>query len=132
MMSPVVFLCLCLSSLVLDVSGWLVVSTPAGDVEGRPIISHHGHPFWGFQGIPYAEPPVGDLKWLPPRPLLSKWNGTLDGSVSPPMCVQGFPDPETTHDSLNMSHPLMFGYEDCLILNVYTKDPTPPQLLPGK
>ena len=96
------------------------------------MISHHGHPFWGFQGIPYAEPPVGDLRWLPPQPLRSGWNGTLDGSVSPPMCVQGFPDPETTHDSLNMSNPLMFGYEDCLILNVYSRDLTPPELFPGK
>ena len=91
------------------VVGWRVVSTPDGDIEGRPMISHHRHPFWGFQGIPYAEPPVGDLRWLPPTPLRSKWNGTKDGSVSPPMCVQGFPDPETTHDSLNVSHPPMFG-----------------------
>ena len=128
-MSPVLLL-LSLSPALLEVSGWLVVSTPAGDVEARPMLSHHRHPFWGFQGIPFAEPPVGDLKWLPPQPLRSKWNGTLDGSVSPPMCVQGFPDPEPTHDSLNVSRPLMFGYEDCLILNVYTRDPTPPQLLP--
>ena len=121
-------LCLSFPSLV---TAWLVVSTPDGAVEGRPMISHHRHPFWGFQGIPYAEPPVGELRWLPPVPLQSGWNGTLDGSVSPPMCVQGFPDPETTHDSLNVSHPPMFGYEDCLILNVYTKDPTPTELLPG-
>ena len=115
--------------------GTVTVTTKSGAVRGGSQEFsglHRNGSCHSFQGIPYAQPPVGDLKWLPPRPLLSPWAGTLDGSVSPPMCVQGFPDPETTHDSLNLSQPLMFGYEDCLILNVYTRDPTPPQLLPGK
>ena len=46
------------------------------------------------------------------------------------MCVQGFPDPETTHDSVVSGHPPRFGYEDCLILNVYTTDPHMEKLQP--
>ena len=39
------------------------------------------------QGIPYAAPPLGDLRWQPPVPHPG-WNGTLDGSQSPMMCTQ--------------------------------------------
>ena len=73
-----------------------------------------------IKGIPYAEAPVGDLRWRAPVPSKG-WNDTLDGSVVPMMCVQGFPDPETGHDSWIPGNPAMFGEEDCLTLNVYTR-----------
>ena len=82
---------------------------------------------------------MGDLRWLPPVPHPG-WADTLDGSQSPMMCVQvtvklqamqkhkdtlqGFPDPENTHDSQEVANIPMIGDEDCLILNVYTKSET--------
>ena len=99
-------------------SSWPVVTLPDGLISARLMKSHNGHPFLGFQGIPYAQPPVGRLRWLPPKPTLG-WNGTLDGSASPPMCVQGVPDVDTKGGK-SQKPGLMMGYEDCLIVNVYT------------
>ena len=81
------------------------------------------------KGIPYAEPPIDDLRFQPP--VANKgWNGTKDGSISAPQCVQGFPDPETTHDQLEPGNSVMFGQEDCLTLNVYTRDTSPSEMFP--
>ena len=82
-----------------------------------------------FSGIPYAEPPIGDLRWQPPVPTKG-WNGTKDGSISAPQCVQGFPDPEPGHDLMGPGNSAMFGQEDCLTLNVYTTDTSPDEMLP--
>ena len=38
--------------------------------------------------------------------------------------LQGFPDPENTHDSQAVANIPMIGDEDCLVLNVYTKSET--------
>ena len=108
--------CLCYISPIL---ASLVVTIPDGKIRARSMMSHQKHLFWGFQGIPYAQPPVGDLRWMPPVPTPG-WNDTLDGSLNPRMCLQGFPDPETTHDSLVPQYSAMLGYEDCLLLNVFT------------
>jgi len=113
-------------TLLNFVSTELIISLPNGNIRGQIRLSHNKHPYWQFQGIPYAEPPLGDLRWLPPLPHQG-WNGTLDGGVSPLMCIQGFPDPETTHDSMEIGQSYMLGQEDCLTLNVYTPDTTPDQ-----
>jgi len=62
-------------------------------------------------GIPYAEPPVGDLRFSPPVPLDS-WPGPIDASELGPAC----PQPEIEQ------HPVMNWQrdEDCLTLNVWT------------
>lgn len=66
-----------------------------------------------FQGIPYAAPPVGPLRWQPPQPV-ARWSGMLDASKPGPQCMQ-----DTGHD-LHTGKPTS---EDCLTLNVWT--PTP-------
>ncbi|MDI3314625.1 MAG: carboxylesterase/lipase family protein [Mycobacterium sp.] len=62
-----------------------------------------------FQGIPYAAPPVGALRWQPPRPA-APWSGMRDASKPGPQCIQG----NTREPS---SRPTS---EDCLTLNVWT------------
>lgn len=57
-----------------------------------------------FKGIPYAAPPVGDLRWRNPRPI-EQWSGTRDARDFGPSCMQT--------DDLPKS-------EDCLTLNVWT------------
>lgn len=61
-----------------------------------------------FAGIPYAAPPVGPLRWQPPRPAAS-WPGVHDASKPGPWCVQGSGDVREPVTS-----------EDCLTLNVWT------------
>jgi para-nitrobenzyl esterase len=62
-----------------------------------------------FRGIPYAAPPVGDLRWQPTQPH-AKWTTTLDAVAFGDTCVQNqpglFAKPSLT--------------ENCLYLNVYT------------
>jgi para-nitrobenzyl esterase len=57
-----------------------------------------------FKGIPYAAPPVGDLRWRTPKPA-AHWEGTRKADEFGPVCTQG--------GSQKMS-------EDCLYLNVWT------------
>jgi para-nitrobenzyl esterase len=65
-----------------------------------------------FKGIPYAAPPVGDLRWRPPQPAAS-WTGTRDASKFGDSC----PQPYLKNLSVDLGLP---GNEDCLKLNVFT------------
>ncbi|MDQ0558645.1 para-nitrobenzyl esterase [Rhizobium mesoamericanum] len=56
-----------------------------------------------FRGIPYAAPPVGDLRWRNPRPA-GKWKGVRNAREFGPSCVQAAPLPQS---------------EDCLTLNIW-------------
>jgi para-nitrobenzyl esterase len=65
-----------------------------------------------FKNIPYAAPPVGDLRWRPPQPAAS-WNGTRDASKFGNSC----PQPNLKNENKGLGLP---GNEDCLKLNVFT------------
>jgi para-nitrobenzyl esterase len=58
-----------------------------------------------YLGIPYAAPPVGDLRWEPPAPA-APWKGTLEATAAGNIC----PGPSSTGGTS--------GAEDCLTLNV--------------
>ncbi|MGH3353580.1 MAG: carboxylesterase/lipase family protein [Nocardioides sp.] len=62
-----------------------------------------------FQGIPYAQPPTGDLRWQPPRHP-RRWSGVREASRPGPACAQLGDDGEVLKGSS----------EDCLYLNVTT------------
>jgi para-nitrobenzyl esterase len=64
-----------------------------------------------FKGIPYAAPPVGDLRWRPPQPAMS-WTGTRDASKFGDSCPQMY----VKNLSTGLGLP---GNEDCLKLNVF-------------
>lgn len=65
-----------------------------------------------FKNIPYAAPPVGDLRWRPPQPAAS-WSGLRDASKFGGACPQQYI--KNLSDGLGLP-----GDEDCLKLNVYT------------
>lgn len=62
-----------------------------------------------YRGIPYAAPPVGDLRWRPPQPA-PKWDGVRAADQFGPACMQ------TNQAIANLAPPS----EDCLYLNVWT------------
>ena len=84
-----------------------VVKMQSGDVRGKIVGD-----VYQYLGIPYAAPPVGDLRWSPPQPHVS-WNGVLETIRTRSSCPQlGVPG------SLKV-----YGSEDCLYLNIYAPKP---------
>jgi para-nitrobenzyl esterase len=67
-----------------------------------------------FKGIPYAAPPVGELRWRPPQPVVP-WRATRDASSFGAEC----PQPQYPEGSVYV-RPLRPHSEDCLFLNVWT------------
>jgi len=65
-----------------------------------------------FKGIPYAEPPVGDLRWRAPQQKKA-WKVVLDAKRFSPTCIQFM-------DGLSVGLNKGTGSEDCLYLNVWT------------
>ncbi|HVW39968.1 MAG TPA: carboxylesterase family protein [Amycolatopsis sp.] len=86
-----------------------VVSTPGGELRGRS----DGR-VAEFLGIPYGAPPVGGLRFAPPRPA-SGWRGVRDALAFGPAAPQL---PET--ESATALPPSVPQDEDCLTLNVWT------------
>lgn len=68
-----------------------------------------------YKGIPFAAPPVGDLRWKAPQPVIP-WDGILETKEFSKGPVQG-------------GNPDEFG-EDCLYLNVWTPAQSPKDKLP--
>ncbi|MEV1025714.1 carboxylesterase family protein [Streptomyces sp. NPDC050264] len=83
--------------------------TEAGPVEGIPC---RDRTVTVFRGIPYAAPPVGDLRWRAPRPP-ARWEGTRQADRFGPMCPQAPTEAAATGVDVPMS-------EDCLNLNIWT------------
>ena len=63
-----------------------------------------------FRGIPYAQPPLGELRFAPPQPAATH-NGVLDATEFAPACPQVAGVMGDGSDT-----------EDCLYLNIYTPD----------
>ena len=84
----------------------LAVQTQLGPVEG---VEDDG--VFSYRGIPYAAPPVGDLRWQPPV-APEPWTEPLLATKKPAIC------PQTTFAGLPV--PGFNPSEDCLYLNVDT------------
>ena len=65
-----------------------------------------------FRGIPYAEPPVGKLRWQPPQPA-KKFHGTFAATDYGHRCMQSNPFQDMVFHDPGQS-------EDCLSLNIWT------------
>ena len=83
-----------------------IVSTLSGDVQGTKGETTAGTSFFQFLAIPYAETPIGNLRFKDPV-VISPWTGTLNGSVFSTGCTQ-------------VSEGALEGSEDCLYLNIWT------------
>jgi para-nitrobenzyl esterase len=122
----------------------VMVQTPSGTVEGFTV---EGVPAKGagadgpgvprgaveaFLGVPFAAPPVGELRWHSPRPI-APWTGTKHATSFAPDCANDyFPQDADAADPLAMptvahesdgtqsydTPKLNFG-EDCLYLNLW-------------
>ena len=103
-------------------------SAPEGDLSGaalsdrvtigdgpiRGVASAESEGIVSFKGIPYAAPPVADLRWQPPQPV-EPWGEELDASEFSKHCWQPQRNPESFYGG-----PPIERSEDCLYLNVWT------------
>jgi para-nitrobenzyl esterase len=80
-----------------------VVATEDGPVRGIATATMRA-----FLGIPYAAPPLGELRWRPPQPH-ARWHAPLDATKFANHCAQNASPFGIASTS-----------EDCLFLNVYT------------
>jgi para-nitrobenzyl esterase len=85
----------------------LVVETTSGPVRGLRQDTVRA-----FLGIPYAAPPVGELRWRPPAPAPT-WDGVRESTSVGPQCPQSF------------GFSAGGGDEACLSLNVWSPSPPP-------
>ncbi|XP_049855343.1 esterase FE4-like [Schistocerca gregaria] len=112
-----------------NADGGPLVKTEGGQVQGRIATSFTGRRYASFQGIPYASPPVRNLRFkllwhvsfllagrcyqrlcAPQAPQAAEpWQGVLNASAPGNDCPQ-----------LDQSSGCVVGHEDCLTLNVYT------------
>ncbi|CAL1528512.1 unnamed protein product, partial [Lymnaea stagnalis] len=89
------------------------VKAPSGTFQGTTLISRSGRAYSAFLGIPYAKPPVEDLRFRPPVPA-TDLDSVYDASEFKPICIQ-----------LNLlpgGRDFGPGDEDCLYLNVYAPE----------
>ena len=94
------------------------VKTANGVVEGVQETSK----VYSFKGIPFAAPPVGDLRWREPQPV-KNWDGVRKADHFGPRAVQApiFGDMAFRSDGMS---------EDCLYLNVWSPNPSGNAKLP--
>ncbi|CAH2101543.1 unnamed protein product [Euphydryas editha] len=102
--------------LTLLISKFVQVEISDGVLEGQIVENPYGCPFFSFKGIPYAEPPIGDLRFKAPQPI-RPWQGIRPAISHGSQCYQYV-------GSLNV------GSEDCLYLNVHSPNIQPDKPLP--
>lgn len=103
------------SALGSSTSDVPVVRTPFGDVAGQRITSGNGT-VDVFLGIPFAQPPVGNLRLRKPLPALP-WTGVLNATAKPRPCWQ-LDLRLNTKISLHYLNSSLVS-EDCLYLNLW-------------
>lgn len=94
------------------------VKVEQGTLEGITLASG----IRTFRGIPFAEPPVGGLRWEAPQPPKS-WEGVRKADVFGNNAMQ-----KPVYGDMNFRAPKMS--EDCLYLNVWTPAKSPNEKLP--
>jgi len=107
-----------LITMIISIVSWDCIAQP-----NKPVKIKHGlvqgtleNGLMVYKGIPFAAPPVGDLRWRAPQPL-KNWEGVLQANKFAPAPMQG-------------GNPPSGKSEDCLYLNVWTPAKSAKEKLP--
>lgn len=91
-----------------------IVQTDKGPIRSIDYMIE-GKNVYGYLGIPYAQPPIGNLRFEPPQPMGSPWTQIKNTTSLPYACPQALPipdlNPQTKQGQVN---------EDCLYINVWS------------
>ncbi|XP_035905878.1 venom carboxylesterase-6-like [Anopheles stephensi] len=92
------------------------------NIQNGPIVGEKREEYYAFEGIPYAKPPVGMLRFAPSELNDDRWTEPRHATQPGSKCLQW------TH--FNKTQEKLVGAEDCLYLNVYTRSIDPSARLP--
>lgn len=112
--------------------GSRVIATKYGSIKGVLVTLPNKNigPVEVFLGVPYASPPVGQMRFMPPANP-SQWRGVRTADRFGPVCPQRYPDIRNETESLRHMPTGRLEYlkklipflrnesEDCLYLNIY-------------
>uniref|UniRef100_A0A914EQ86 Carboxylic ester hydrolase n=1 Tax=Acrobeloides nanus TaxID=290746 RepID=A0A914EQ86_9BILA len=94
------------------------ISTRYGRIRGYESIFLHKR-VRSFLSVPFAEPPVGEMRFRPPI-YKKPWNGTIDASTLAPSCFQGRDSYNESFWGSEMWNANTQVKEDCLYMNIWT------------
>ena len=84
------FFCLLIScfnvSLAEEDKETKIIQTGSGPIRGKVVLKNDKE-YYEFRGIPFAQPPVGKLRFKPPQPV-APWTDVLDAFTNGPACMQ--------------------------------------------
>lgn len=103
-----------------------IVTTKYGDLSGVIVtLDRNLESVEVFRGVPYASPPIGSLRFMPPVSG-ARWHGVKVADKFGPVCPQKLPElsdkmPKGRVEYLKRLLPYLKNQsEDCLYLNIYT------------
>src|ERR1035437_1569855 len=90
-------------------------NAPLAEIDSGKLQGIYEDGLYVFKGIPYAAPPLGDLRWMPPK-AVKPWAGIRQADKFGPICPQNagptqIPGRKPSTEPQN---------EDCLFLNIWT------------
>ncbi|XP_069123064.1 cocaine esterase-like [Argopecten irradians] len=107
---------LVLCSPLTNCQEYKIINSPSGPVRGISV-PYQSKIVYQYRNIPFAKPPVGDLRFRKPVPY-GRWTQVLDGTSFGPSCYQ------STKYMSQLANSKMS--EDCLQLNVYSPSAASP------
>ncbi|GMT05986.1 hypothetical protein PENTCL1PPCAC_28160, partial [Pristionchus entomophagus] len=99
-----------------------VITTSYGSLQSYSFTAEDRTKAQIFKRIPFASPPIGDLRWKKPQPP-QPWNGTRDSTFFGPACPQKsiFYDGTPSGFSKDCLHLNVYSSKDCLEVSDWTK-----------
>ena len=94
-------------------------------LDSGPISGEINGGVWTYLGIPYAAPPVGELRWKEPQPVAT-WEDVLPCNDFGPAC----PQPPWPYPVISGIMDVGMTSEDCLYANVWTPAESPDERMP--
>jgi para-nitrobenzyl esterase len=115
------------AQLTLPTATAASTSEPLVQIGAGALRGTHAGSVIAFRGVPYARPPIGELRWQPPQPPLP-WQGVRDALQPGSACTQRtsglipFIAPMAEAYGSNFEQPPIKSSEDCLYLDVWVPE----------